>query len=127
MKRERACEKSLSLSLSLPFFRCLLNRLTERGCSATALTTQQLPYTVHAGDGAFYGPKIDVALSDAVGRTHQTATIQLDMQLPVRCVACRLTLTLSLCLCVAADLDSRWVGGCSHTHTHTLSLSLSAM
>ncbi|KAJ3361701.1 54S ribosomal protein L39, mitochondrial [Allomyces javanicus] len=37
-----------------------------------------------AGDGAFYGPKIDVRVKDAAGRSHQTATIQLDFQLPRR-------------------------------------------
>ncbi|EWC43643.1 hypothetical protein DRE_01530 [Drechslerella stenobrocha 248] len=39
-------------------------------------------WTVNAGDGAFYGPKIDVILKDAKGRYHQTATVQLDFQLP---------------------------------------------
>ncbi|KAI9179396.1 threonyl-tRNA synthetase [Blastocladiella emersonii ATCC 22665] len=36
------------------------------------------------GDGAFYGPKIDVRVQDAAGRSHQTATVQLDFQLPQR-------------------------------------------
>ena len=36
------------------------------------------------GDGAFYGPKIDISLTDADGKQHQTATIQLDFQLPQR-------------------------------------------
>ncbi len=35
-------------------------------------------------DGAFYGPKIDISIQDALGRSHQTATIQLDFQLPIR-------------------------------------------
>lgn len=39
---------------------------------------------VKEGDGAFYGPKIDIMVKDALGRSHQTATIQLDFQLPVR-------------------------------------------
>lgn len=42
------------------------------------------PWELNAGDGAFYGPKIDVRLVDAMGRRHQTATIQLDFQLPQR-------------------------------------------
>ena len=41
-------------------------------------------YTINEGDGAFYGPKIDYHLTDALGRTHQCATIQLDMNLPDR-------------------------------------------
>jgi threonyl-tRNA synthetase len=35
-------------------------------------------------DGAFYGPKIDVTVTDALGREHQTATVQLDFNLPQR-------------------------------------------
>ena len=42
------------------------------------------PYTVNEGDGAFYGPKLDFHLVDAIGRTWQCGTIQLDMQLPER-------------------------------------------
>jgi threonyl-tRNA synthetase len=41
-------------------------------------------YHVKEGDGAFYGPKIDVEISDALGRYHQLGTIQLDFQLPER-------------------------------------------
>ena len=41
-------------------------------------------YSVNEGDGAFYGPKIDVKLLDALGREHQCGTIQLDFQLPQR-------------------------------------------
>jgi threonyl-tRNA synthetase len=41
-------------------------------------------WTVNHGDGAFYGPKIDVILKDSDGKEHQTATIQLDFQLPKR-------------------------------------------
>ncbi|KAF3122307.1 hypothetical protein TWF703_001453 [Orbilia oligospora] len=39
-------------------------------------------WTVNEGDGAFYGPKIDVILVDFQGKEHQTATVQLDFQLP---------------------------------------------
>jgi threonyl-tRNA synthetase len=42
------------------------------------------PYEINEGDGAFYGPKIDFMLSDALGRQHQCGTIQLDMSLPER-------------------------------------------
>ncbi|KAM6943537.1 threonine--tRNA ligase 1, cytoplasmic [Xenentodon cancila] len=42
------------------------------------------PWKLNPGDGAFYGPKIDINIKDAIGRYHQCATIQLDFQLPVR-------------------------------------------
>ncbi len=41
-------------------------------------------YIINEGDGAFYGPKIDIHIKDALGRTWQCGTIQLDMQLPKR-------------------------------------------
>lgn len=41
-------------------------------------------WEVNPGDGAFYGPKIDIQIKDAIGRQHQCATIQLDFQLPIR-------------------------------------------
>lgn len=42
------------------------------------------PWKLNAGDGAFYGPKIDITISDALRRPHQCGTIQLDFQLPER-------------------------------------------
>jgi len=42
------------------------------------------PWTINEGDGAFYGPKIDVSVADALGRSHQCATVQLDFNLPAR-------------------------------------------
>jgi len=41
-------------------------------------------WKVNPADGAFYGPKIDIKVMDAMGRIHQCATIQLDFQLPIR-------------------------------------------
>ena len=41
-------------------------------------------WRVNPGDGAFYGPKIDIKVTDALERVHQCATIQLDFQLPIR-------------------------------------------
>lgn len=41
-------------------------------------------WRVNAGDGAFYGPKIDIKVFDAMDRMHQCATVQLDFQLPIR-------------------------------------------
>lgn len=49
-----------------------------------ALDSSGMPWQLNEGDGAFYGPKIDIRLIDAMGRRHQTATIQLDFQLPQR-------------------------------------------
>lgn len=43
-----------------------------------------ISWDVDPGDGAFYGPKIDITISDALRRKHQCATIQLDFQLPER-------------------------------------------
>uniref|UniRef100_A0A914VJA5 Threonyl-tRNA synthetase n=1 Tax=Plectus sambesii TaxID=2011161 RepID=A0A914VJA5_9BILA len=42
------------------------------------------PWELNPGDGAFYGPKIDITIQDALRRNHQCATIQLDFQLPQR-------------------------------------------
>jgi len=47
-----------------------------------ALEAVKVPFTINEGDGAFYGPKIDFAVTDALGRKWQCATIQLDYQLP---------------------------------------------
>ena len=49
-----------------------------------AIETAGTPYTVSEGDGSFYGPKIDVHVTDAIGRRWQCATIQLDYQMPQR-------------------------------------------
>ena len=48
----------------------------------SALKTYGQEYKLNEGDGAFYGPKIDVHIKDALGRTWQCGTIQLDMSLP---------------------------------------------
>jgi len=49
-----------------------------------ALEDRKLPYAVNEGDGAFYGPKIDVKLKDALNRRWQCGTIQCDFTLPER-------------------------------------------
>lgn len=49
-----------------------------------ALEETGKPWSLKKGDGAFYGPKIDIQLQDALGRGHQCGTIQLDFQLPLR-------------------------------------------
>jgi len=49
-----------------------------------ALERRELPYEIKEADAAFYGPKIDVDVRDAIGRSWQLSTIQLDFQLPER-------------------------------------------
>ncbi len=49
-----------------------------------ALEAAQQPYVLEAGEGAFYGPKIDFDITDALGRKWQCGTIQLDYQMPAR-------------------------------------------
>jgi threonyl-tRNA synthetase len=49
-----------------------------------ALEASNQPYTLNAGDGTFYGPKIDFDITDALGRKWQCGTIQLDYQMPER-------------------------------------------
>ncbi|HHO75740.1 MAG TPA: threonine--tRNA ligase [Deltaproteobacteria bacterium] len=49
-----------------------------------ALKKKGLPFDINEGDGAFYGPKIDVKIKDAIGRSWQCATIQCDFSLPER-------------------------------------------
>ncbi len=49
-----------------------------------AMDRRGLKYDINEGDGAFYGPKIDFKVKDALGRTWQCATIQLDFNLPER-------------------------------------------
>ncbi|WP_320670025.1 threonine--tRNA ligase [Patulibacter defluvii] len=50
----------------------------------TALEANQLDYVVHEGDGAFYGPKIDIQFHDSLGRSWQLGTVQIDYQAPER-------------------------------------------
>ncbi len=49
-----------------------------------AMDKRNMKYEINEGDGAFYGPKIDFKIKDAIGRTWQCATIQLDFNLPER-------------------------------------------
>ncbi|MCB1180467.1 MAG: threonine--tRNA ligase [Chlamydiia bacterium] len=57
----------------------------ERATTALkrALDRTERPYIINEGDGAFYGPKIDLHIKDAIGRSWQCGTIQLDMALPI--------------------------------------------
>ena len=51
---------------------------------ATALDHMGMPYTLFPGEGAFYGPKLEFVLRDAIGRDWQCGTLQVDMNLPER-------------------------------------------
>lgn len=57
--------------------------LAEAGLKE-AMDKRGMEYEINEGDGAFYGPKIDFKVKDAIGRTWQCATIQLDFNLPER-------------------------------------------
>jgi threonyl-tRNA synthetase len=57
--------------------------LTE-GALQGALDSKGLEYEINPGDGAFYGPKIDMHMRDSLGRSWQLGTIQLDYQMPER-------------------------------------------
>lgn len=56
---------------------------TEKALES-ALKKAKIPYKVNKGDGAFYGPKIDLHIKDSLGRSWQCGTIQLDSQIPAR-------------------------------------------
>ena len=50
----------------------------------SALNRCNIPYKIDEGGGAFYGPKIDIKITDAIGRKWQCGTVQIDMNLPDR-------------------------------------------
>ncbi|WP_066056655.1 threonine--tRNA ligase [Robertmurraya korlensis] len=52
------------------------------GSLMNVLNQLGLPFQVNEGDGAFYGPKIDIHIKDSLKRSHQCATVQLDFQMP---------------------------------------------
>jgi threonyl-tRNA synthetase len=54
------------------------------GALEVALKQHGIPYAIAAGEGVFYGPKIDVHMTDSLGRSWQMGTIQIDYQLPAR-------------------------------------------
>ncbi len=54
------------------------------GALTTALRQQGLQYELNPGDGAFYGPKIDMHMTDSLGRSWQLGTVQLDYSMPAR-------------------------------------------
>ncbi len=54
------------------------------GALSSALDHMNMPYTLFPGEGAFYGPKLEFVLRDAIGRDWQCGTLQVDMNLPER-------------------------------------------
>jgi threonyl-tRNA synthetase len=54
------------------------------GALQLALEQHGIPFVIAAGEGTFYGPKIDLHMDDVLGRSWQMGTIQLDYQMPVR-------------------------------------------
>jgi len=54
------------------------------GALKEAIERRGLSYEINPGDGAFYGPKIDIKVKDAIGRTWQCSTVQVDFNLPER-------------------------------------------
>jgi len=54
------------------------------GALEAALVEKNLDFEVNAGDGAFYGPKIDLHMTDSIGRSWQLGTVQLDYSMPER-------------------------------------------
>lgn len=95
-------DKVLNFCLSLlrdfgfsNFHLCLSTRPKERvgeeskwdmaeGALKAALERSGIAFSINEGDGAFYGPKIDIRLNDAIGRLWQLSTIQFDFNLPER-------------------------------------------
>ena len=89
---EQTVEEALRLMKAFNFsnFTYFLSTREERGPSddiaenaiKAALAKYGLPYEIDSGGGAFYGPKLDINLADAIGRKWQLGTIQVDFLLP---------------------------------------------
>jgi threonyl-tRNA synthetase len=91
---EQTLDEALRLMDAFGFtdFEYFLSTRTERGPTdqiaetaiRSALESRNLPYGIDEGGGAFYGPKLDINLHDAIGRTWQLGTVQVDFLLPER-------------------------------------------
>jgi threonyl-tRNA synthetase len=91
---EQTLDEALRLMEAFDFsgFEYFLSTRAERGPTdeiaenaiRNALASHNLPYSVDEGGGAFYGPKLDVNLRDAIGRKWQLGTVQVDFLLPER-------------------------------------------
>ena len=58
--------------------------ITPRRALAQALRRRGLEYEIGEGEGTFYGPKIDLHMTDSLGRSWQLGTVQLDYMMPQR-------------------------------------------
>lgn len=72
-----------ALSTREPHLRSQTDPMAEEAIRK-ALESRSLPYVVDEGGGAFYGPKLDIMLRDAIGRKWQLGTVQVDFELPQR-------------------------------------------
>ena len=91
---EQTLDEALRLMRAFDFddFEYFLSTREERGPTdeiaeqaiRNALESHALPYQIDAGGGAFYGPKLDINLHDAIGRKWQLGTVQVDFVLPER-------------------------------------------
>lgn len=91
---ERTLDEALRLMQAFQFtdFEYFLSTREERGPTdplaedaiRRALESRNIPYAVDEGGGAFYGPKLDINLHDAIGRKWQLGTVQVDFILPER-------------------------------------------
>ena len=86
-RRMRCSTSRCSLELSTrPEQRIGTDEMWDRaeGALHNALDAQGLEYELNAGDGAFYGPKVDMHMTDSLGRSWQLGTVQLDYSMPER-------------------------------------------
>ena len=91
---EQTLDEALRLMKAFGFsgFEYFLSTREERGPTdeiaeqaiIRALESHDLPYEIDSGGGAFYGPKLDINLRDAIGRRWQLGTVQVDFELPER-------------------------------------------
>ncbi len=91
---EQTADEALRMIQAFGFtdFACTPSTRAQRGPTDAigeeairrALESRGLPFTVEEGGGAFYGPKLDITISDALGRRWQLGTVQVDFVLPER-------------------------------------------
>jgi threonyl-tRNA synthetase len=91
---EQTLDEALRLMKAFDFddFEYFLSTREHRGATddiaeaaiRNALESRNLPYSIDEGGGAFYGPKLDINLHDAIGRKWQLGTVQVDFVLPER-------------------------------------------
>ena len=82
--RRRRREAELSTRPEQPARHATSSGIAQRRALQAALDRHGMEYVVGAGEGTFYGPKIDLHMTDVLGRSWQMGTIQLDCQMPAR-------------------------------------------